>query len=468
VAFAVLVIVPQAWATAALIAALVVVSVLRAVRASSADVLRAADADEEAISLGTDAAGRKVVLSEAQLAAHGVIVGASGAGKSTTLLRILCEQVATGRAAVAVDLKGSPAFAGQLAAAAARAGRPYTLWTLDGPSYWNPLEHGSATELKDKLVATERFTEPHYQRAAERYVQTVLQALLHARRHRAPTLAQVVRFMDPHRLPSLLRGLPGPLAERVQDYLVELTPDQLSAVRGLATRLALITESDAGRHLLPPPSAPEGAPSSPGVVDLRRALAGEEIVLFSLNSSRYGRLAAQIGTLAVQDLVAAVGHRLEHMQDVGSGSLAIVGIDEFSALGGDQVISLLARGREARASVVLATQELADLDRAAVGLRDQVLGNTAVKVAHRQDVPSSAQMIAQMAGTQKAWEETLQLRGGLLAAYAGGRGTRRQVEQFVVHPNAIKTLASGEAVLITKLPHASTRMLRVSRPAPLL
>ena len=53
--------------------------------------------------------------------------------------------------------------------------------TPDGPSHWNPLAYGNATALKDKLIATERFTEPHYQRAAERYVQTAL-AVLHARR----------------------------------------------------------------------------------------------------------------------------------------------------------------------------------------------------------------------------------------------------------------------------------------------
>ena len=66
---------------------------------------------------------------------------------------------------------------------------------------------------------------------------------------------------------------------------------------------------------------------------------------------------------------------------------ALVGIDEFSALGSDNVGSLLARGREAGVSVLLATQELADLDRVARGLRDQVLGNTALKIAHRQEVP---------------------------------------------------------------------------------
>ena len=47
------------------------------------------------------------------------------------------------------------------------------------------------TELKDKLIATERFTEPHYQRAAERYVQTVLQVL--ARAHPGPARRRSTR-----------------------------------------------------------------------------------------------------------------------------------------------------------------------------------------------------------------------------------------------------------------------------------
>src|SRR5205807_9328819 len=98
----------------------------------------------------------------------------------------------------------------------------------------------------------------------------------------------------------------------------------------------------------------------------RRALGGGEVVLFSLNSSSYGKLASQIGALVIQDLVSAVGHRLN---EKGSGSAmptqATIAIDEFSALGADNVISLLARGREAGASVLPATQELADPDRAA-------------------------------------------------------------------------------------------------------
>jgi conjugal transfer pilus assembly protein TraD len=472
-AFIALLLVPAPLASGAVLTATTILVAARAAR-SAARRRRASAAPGNAIALGTDGAGRQVVLSDAELSAHGLILGASGAGKTTTLLRILTDEIRRARPVVAIDMKGSPAFARELRHAAAATGRPFQCWSIDGPAHWNPLAHGNATELKDKLIATERFTEPHYQRAAERYVQTVLQVLGATRPDEPPTLADVVDLMDPRRLPRMLRTLDRPLRDRIQNYLAGLTHDQLSAIRGLQTRLAVLTESHTGAFLSPP-NAPGAGATPPGerlaggghgapVIDLRRALAGSAVVLFSLNSSRYGRLAAQIGTLVVQDLVAASGDRLAQAAADRAPDRAVVGIDEFSALGADHVIALLARGRESGLSVLVATQELADLERAAPGLRDQVLGVTAVKIAHRQDVPESARTIAQMAGTEKTWEETRQIGSGLLGGYDTGRGTRRQVDRFVVDPNDIKSLRTGEAVVISKIRGERARTIRVAPP----
>jgi conjugal transfer pilus assembly protein TraD len=473
VVLAALMLSPPAWATAALIAAAIAVGAVDAARRTAShpgDAASAAAAGGTV--LGADEEGRRLVVRDDQLSAHGLILGASGSGKTTTLLAILTDHVRRGRPVVAIDMKGSPAFARELAAAAAAAGRAFRVWTLDGPSHWNPLAHGNATELKDKLISTERFTEPHYQRAAERYVQTALQVLHEAHPNRAATLDEVVGLMDPRRLAGLLRSLPRARADRVQDYISGLSPDQLSAVRGLGTRLAIVTESHVGRFLLPP--TPGGAGSAAGAtaagehaIDLRAALEGDQVVLFSLNSSTYGKLAAQIGALAIQDLVAAVGHRLEINggASVSGARQAMIGIDEFSALGADHLIALVARAREAGSGLLLATQEFADLERAAPGLRDQVVGSTAIKLIHRQDVPGSALRVAQMAGTVKRWEETQQIGGRLFGPHSTGRGTRRQVEEFVVHPNQIKTLQTGEALVISKTPKASVRTIRVTPPS---
>ena len=454
-AFAVLMSVPFGWAAPALVAVIVTQIALAIARARRRRHAQRATAGHQGLILGTDERGKPVHLADRQLAAHGLIVGASGAGKSTTLLTILTDRITRGKAVVAIDLKGSPAFAAELQGATAAAARRLVVWTLDGPAHWNPLAYGNATELKDKLVGTERFTEPHYQRAAERYVQTALGVLEASGRR--PELAEVVAAMEPNRLAALTRALDRPSAARVLDYVANLSPDQLSAVRGLASRLALLTESSAGRFLA------AGAPA----VDVRAALDGNEVVLFSLNSSVYGKLAAQVGTLVIQDLVSATGHRLAGGPAAGGAQAAqaTVAIDEFSALGSDHLLALLARGREPGVSVVLATQELADLERAGPGFRDQVLGLTAVKIAHRQDVPNSAQLIAQMAGTERVWEVTRQIRAPLSSPAGATLGTRREVERFVVHPNEIKTLATGQAVMLTKIPRAQVTRVGVTAPA---
>jgi type IV secretory pathway TraG/TraD family ATPase VirD4 len=143
---------------------------------------------------------------------------------------------------------------------------------------------------------------------------------------------------------------------------------------------------------------------------------------------------------------------------------ATIALDEFSALGADNVLSLLARGREAGISVLLATQELSDLERAAHGFRDQVLGITALKLAHRQEVDASAVAISSLAGTERAWRETRQL-----PALGGGRrfaarGSRSEVERPVVHPNEIKRLPTGQLVLLSNVPEPRIARTTVRRP----
>lgn len=447
----------------------------RATRVHNAD---ADAATAGAVVIGTARSGNRVSISDRALTAHTLVLGASGAGKSTTLLRLLGERIDRGAPVVAIDLKGSPAFAAELRAATTAAGRGLQVWTPDGSASWNPLAHGNATELKDKLIATERFSEPHYQRAAERYLQLAIQTLQAEPAGGPVTLQRVVEMLEPKRLAAAARGLPEARGQHVRAYVSNLTADQVSAVRGLGTRLAILTESHTGAFLAPAATGDGDAAGRRGAeVDLHRALGGgaaegagahprgaPDVVLFSLNSSRYGQLAAQLGTLAVQDLVAATGARLERPP---GGPPALIAIDEFSALGADNVLALLARGREAGVGVVLATQELADLDRAARGLRDQVLGNTATKIAHRQDVPESAQTVARLAGTVERWERTYQERPGRLPGTRSARGTTATLkERYAIPPETIRALPTGQAVVISKVPQASAELTRIEPPGP--
>jgi hypothetical protein len=455
-AFVVLLLSPTVIAGAALAAAAVGTVIFGRGRSGlrAADTHAGTEQDGGAvIKLGRTEDGRPFHLSDRQLSAHTLILGAAGAGKSSTLLTILGDHIGLGRGAVVIDMKGSREFARSVAEAAERSGRPFRLWTLDGPGHWNPLANGNPSELKDRLISAERWTEPHYQLAAERYLQTAFKVWEQARPDRAPTLTDVVGLMDHRRLAVMLRDVPRDLAQEVAAYLASFSPDQLSAVRGLQTRIAILAESHAGPYL---------GPGGPGTIDLHTAVREREVVLFSLNSSRYGQLAAHVGALVAQDLNAVMGARLERG---GTGEPFMIGIDELSALGAQHVLNLVARGREALFPVVAATQELADLERVARGLGDQMLGIPGIKIAHRQDLPESAKMIAEIGGTERVWEQTYHTdRRALLPDRDTGRGTRREVERYRIEPDTIKTLSPGEAVVITKIPTASVQKVTVRPP----
>ena len=210
-----------------------------------------------------------------------------------------------------------------------------------------------------------------------------------------------------------------------------------------------------------------------GAVDLARTLDGGRVSLFSLDAQAYGETAAQLAALVALDLRTLTSRRLTSLSE--APRLAFAAFDEFSAIRSDHLVHLFARGRSAGLGVLLATQELADLSRVDPGFADQVLANTNVKLIHRQDVPESAERLAGLAGTRTVYEETFQtdrtpfVRIGdrLLGGARGrntGRGTIRQVEEYVVHPNELKQLRQGRAILIRKHPFASVERVDVTLP----
>jgi hypothetical protein len=422
----------------------------RARRAPKPSEVPAYGAAPEGYALGLSDDARRpalVALAEGELVRHTLVLGATGAGKTVTLGVLVGEALHRRHGVVLIDLKGDTEFAARVADEATAARRPFVFWGIEHGIAWNPLANGGPTELKDKLVGLEQWTEPHYKRAAERYLQAVFRSLQAA--GEPATLRDVVRLMRHHALRVHLRAAPEELADEIGGYLDSLDASALSAIAGLANRLAVITESTAGPRFQPP--AGTG-------LDLGQALAHGALVVFSLNSLRYGELAAQIGGLIIQDLKTIAGDRIERHTTDADGELdALVVIDEFSALEGEHVLALLARARSARLGVVLATQELSDLERVARGFGDQVLGNTAIKIIHRQDVPESAERLASTAGTVKTWQETFQTDYQLdntlnLLLHDGlsGRGTRKLVDEFRVHPNLFKNLPTGHAIVIRK------------------
>jgi hypothetical protein len=276
---------------------------------------------------------------------HTLVVGATGSGKTITQTWIAARAIGHGMGAIVVDPKGDRGMRDELRRAAHAAGRRFVEWTPCGGSIYNPYARGSETEIADKALAGERFTEPHYLRQAQRYLGHAVRTLRASGAE--VSLALIVEHLDPDRLELLARGLPEAEARATHAYLDSLTAAQRRDLAGVRDRLAIMTESDVGPWLDPLTAGAER-------FELLEAARARAVVYFNLESDSRPLLSQMLGAAIVQDLQTTVAA----MQRRPAPTLVV--IDEFSAV--------------------------------------------AVLIAHRQVVPGSAELIASVAGHRGAWK----------------------------------------------------------------
>ncbi len=117
----------------------------------------------EQLILGCDERGREVPIpfGGSGGGTHTLVLGATGSGKTVTQTWMTARAVGRGMGAVVIDPKGDAGMRAELIRAAHAHGRPLLTWTPEGGCVYNPYARGGDTEIADKVLAGERFTEPH-------------------------------------------------------------------------------------------------------------------------------------------------------------------------------------------------------------------------------------------------------------------------------------------------------------------
>ena len=113
-------------------------------------------------------------------------------------------------------------------------------------------------------------------------------------------------------------------------------------------------------------------------------------------------------------------------------------------------------------SVVVTHQELCDLQRVSPEFAGRLMGNTSTLYAFLQKRPESAEIISGMAGTKKVWKKTMQSDRMLFFDMPNGKSSIREVEEFNIHPNLVKSLGVGKCVCVKKYPRARSYLVKVN------
>ena len=448
-------------------------------RAATAQAPAASTVNDLQVPIGVDEAARPVSLDAAALRTHGVVIGPTGVGKTQALERVIYGFTGAPAAralhlpAVVIDMKADPELASTLAAIATQTARRFHQVTVDATATsYNPLAGLTADEMSDALYETlfaaDKNVNLHYATLSRRLLQQACRVcvdLADARVARvgggtwAIGLVDVADLLNLDTLRSVTPYLTPSVARSLTRYLADLDASKTEGdVGDVRDRVAVIVDTAAGRAL-----------DATGF-QLEQAIRAGDIVCFSLDAAGAPQTARTIGTLAVQDLCAAFG-RLAR-DGWGKTHMCLTVLDEFSALGTPRVADLYARARSAGGAVLLATQDLdADLEAISPQFAASVRTNANMWLVLRQTRGEAADAIARDIGSRLAWKETVQVEddwdalGGMHAA--SGVGSLREVDEFILHPNDIKSLPQGGAYLVVKVPsgtiNAATADTRIKR-----
>jgi energy-coupling factor transporter ATP-binding protein EcfA2 len=346
---------------------------------------------------------------------HTLVVGATGAGKTNTLLHLIQALLPRACGLVVVDGKNDPGLAERLEVLAARDGRRFRHWSLSGPDRWDPLRRGTPAALRDKLMELFVWSEEHYAAIASRWLLELFSAAQQT--NCRLSLADVQEYSDS--IDDAARVLPA-----LRKFVEHMTGEETRTIKAFGNRLASITRTQAAEWL-----SPDYA------FDLAECNTGA-VVLFSLAPLEYPMLAGALGRVIVNDLRTIV--------PMPRDAMLLVVMDELGQYACAALRACFAEARSHMVCLVAACQSLQQLD---AGLRADLLANTSIKLWHRQLDPSDAQLAADSLGTHQTREFTWQVSQDPRAQ--ASLGSVRDVHEYVVHPSRLKQLPVGVAALVT-------------------
>jgi len=365
-------------------------------------------------SLGIDTKNRKdFLLDEIDFRRHSFIVGASGFGK-TNLMSILQEHtLRKNKPIIFFDPKGDMEALNTFKEICERYKKPCYIFSEhyhDSISL-NPVLEGTVNQVTDRIMRAFEWSEPYYRDASRRSLTKSLKILE----------ASDQAFT----LPAIFE---------------ELEKMESKENIGLIAKIEAILESDFGKILN---SDNEG-------LTLSKVREERACLYIGLSTQGYGETAMAVGKLFLGELLFNSYKTLSNEIDPKAGLKNPISVyfDEFGSLVTPEFIELQNKCRGAGIELTLAVQTASDIDRVNSDLTKQIVENSGNLFILKQRLDESASFFANAIGTILSKKETLMMEDGELQ----NRGSIREVNELLVHPDIIKNLTIGQAVLLRQGP----------------
>ena len=400
-----------------------------------------------------------VFLSEIERCSHFLGLGATGSGKSSLMVLMILHDIWLGRPCVIIDPKGDGALFEELKRVAELFKIDITtrlkLFEMSSPNTscsYNPLKHGNANQLKDRIMEALNWSEQYYQSVAADYL-TVITACAEYLKITL-TLDYLVKMITVKTVRSALEAKLEAEIKKGDQHALDLfqrtkmlfSKDKEEVLTGMVSQLAILNNPTFGKLLSF--DAVDKNDINKSELDLREIRKTGGIAYFKLDTLGNADSARRLGRMIVEDL-KSLSSEVYKTEPVEANRVFFpIYIDEFGSFVSKEFIEMLKQARGSKMALHLFCQGLEDLDIVSPQFRRQVISNTLTKTAFRCDDNATTNEFCATAGTFDALEQSHQVDDGART----GRGNSRETKQMKVEHDVIKNLCNGQAVVISKSP----------------
>ena len=374
---------------------------------------------------------------------HVMVCGTIGAGKTTALLLWVIEAAKKKMPLLFMDGKGDLKLIGRFAKICEQYNVPLKVFCMRPENVpdeykkhlavYNPFSSGTFTEWKNRLMSlfaeAEGRGQQHYAIAEESLLNFVVQ-ILHSG----------VKNIDLHKIatflshPDMLIQVVSP--EKQVEVKARLDDVNLELVSDMAKILNLFINSSYGELF--------DTTKNSNVISLPNMLKNNEVVLFIFDSSTYKSDTEKIAKMVINDINSSFAELKEPVN-------AYCVFDEFASYASGNLADTISLHRSNGMHAVIGTQSVTT-----VGLKSpetariakELLASCNTYVAMWMNLSEDIETFAEQLGSAQTFEQTTQ--SDATVGGATGMGSTKMVNEFQVHPQAMRDLRTGEAYIYRK------------------
>lgn len=449
------------------------------------DIVTASGGGDRGFPIGMDANGQQVILTESMIRTHGMILGATGSGKTEAIKVVAGGLLDLGWSGMILDLKEDVAPGGLrdwCSVYAQHHGMPFQelrLSNSDSETWFNPLAGMGPDEIRDTILALQDFDDAYWQALNKELLGQMVNLLVWAnqadpQQFPAPSMYDLGKLLAQgdlktatkrHRA-AVLEAIPGVTREDFRALENPSTAMQQSAT-GYGSKLTQFYDTQAGRTVLKP-----GLNNERRLIDVTQ----EGLTYVGLDSQGKADLTKVISSAMLQRMSVYAAARITSSETSGKPRPRFLIVDEANWVNRTIVQSLLSRARSAGIAMILCTQGPKDWIDDKGDDWGKLTQNVNVAVIMSQGEPESAKLCADYIGQvyKKQSSEMVRESRGLMWNKLARNNEGEIVESYsvkeelshLVDPDDLRRMGVGEAILRVGKPSELVTWVRMPMRDP--